>query len=47
MDIIDAALLWRKEWPDVEDELEMAGGCDCEMCKLMRACDEYDEGRDG
>jgi len=40
-EIVDAALKWRKEWPDVEDDMEMDSGCDCEVCSLMRACDNY------
>jgi len=41
MEIIEAALLWRKNWCDIKDDQEMETGCDCEICVLMRACDEY------
>jgi hypothetical protein len=40
MDIVEAALKWRKGWVDFEDELEMKNGCTCEVCQLIRACDE-------
>ena len=43
MTLIEAALLWRREWPDMKDELEMESGCDCEVCNLMRACDEHEK----
>jgi len=39
--IVDAALAWRKDWPDTKDEIEAEGGCDCKLCQLIRACDEY------
>ena len=41
MDIIEAALEWRKEWPDGSDEREMREGCNCAICDLIRACDEH------
>ena len=41
MNIIEAALGWRKEWPDVKDEIEAGTGCDCGICNLIRACDEH------
>ena len=41
MEIIEAALNWRNEWPDMEDEIEASDDCSCEVCQLIRACDEY------
>lgn len=38
--IIDAVLEWRKNWCDMEDEIEAEKGCNCEVCKLIRACDD-------
>lgn len=40
-ELIKAALSWRNNWCDIKDEIEAAKGCNCEMCKLIRACDEY------
>lgn len=39
--VVKAAVAWRKEWIDMEDELEMEGGCKCEICQLVRAIDDY------
>lgn len=41
MDIIKAAMAWRKSWVDVEDLQEEESGCNCELCQLIRACNEY------
>ena len=40
-ELIKAALAWRNNWCDQEDLEEEAEGCNCEVCKLIRACDEY------
>ena len=40
MDIVLAALKWRIGWVDFQDELEVGTGCKCEVCNLIRACDE-------
>ena len=42
-DLIKAAVEWREWWCDTKDEIECSGGCDCKMCRLMRACDNYKE----
>ncbi len=39
--ICKAALAWRNGWVDIKDETEAKNGCDCEVCKLIRACDKY------
>jgi len=39
--VIEAALTWRNYWPDTKDEIEANDGCNCKMCQLIRACDEY------
>lgn len=39
--IVEAALSWREHWCDQGDSKKAEGGCTCEICKLIRACDEY------
>ena len=41
MNIIEAALEWRKDWPDSNDVDEEKQGCHCSVCNLIRACDEH------
>jgi len=41
MDIIEAAMAWRKSWVDVEDLQEEESGCNCELCQLIRACNQH------
>ena len=41
--IADAAIVWRNLWADAEDLQEAESGCKCEVCQLIRACDEYKE----
>lgn len=41
--IADAAIVWRNSWADAEDLQEAESGCKCEVCQLIRACDEYKE----
>lgn len=36
--VIDAAIEWRKSSKDI---IDADIGCDCELCKLIRACDKY------
>ena len=43
MDIIKAALEWRKNWPDTSDLDEEKQGCHCPVCNLIRSCDEHIE----
>ena len=38
--LIFASLNWRAKWVDVEDLQESASGCKCELCNLVRVCDE-------
>jgi len=40
--IIEAALAWRNRQPDTTDWI-CANTCDCEVCNLIRACDEYNQ----
>lgn len=40
--VVGAVKAWRKAWIDMEDELEMEGGCKCEICQLVRAIDELE-----
>jgi hypothetical protein len=37
--VIQAALSWRENWIDQQDEAEMQKGCQCEVCQLVRAVD--------
>ena len=43
--VVKSTLLWRKDWIDEEDMQEMRNGCKCEICQLIRACDEYNAHR--
>ena len=45
--IIKAALAWRNDWPDMKDMMEVESGCNCPMCELIRACDNYVESEGG
>lgn len=42
--LIEAVLIWRKDWPDEKDEITAKEGCTCCLCRLIRACDEYTRG---
>lgn len=39
--LIKAVLKWRESWCDQKDLIEAENGCDCIMCDLIRACNEY------
>lgn len=39
--LIEAALAWRNYWCDQKDLQEAEKGCNCGVCNLIGACDEY------
>jgi hypothetical protein len=44
-ELIKAVMRWYDEFCDVEDHIEKDSGCDCEICNLARAVENYKQKR--